>query len=549
MRHPTDYINDILSGKIPACEFVKLACKRHLDDLKKDWEYYFDEEAGMQPIEFFRQLRHYKGSFAGRPFEPLDWQKFCLYVFFGWKRKVDDFRRFNYALIEVPKKNGKTHFAAAGALYHLTMDGEASAEVYCTATKADQARLCLDAARNMVLATPSLEKYLKVFEHKITGEGGSIMKAIAAEHKRAHGINPSMGICDETGEWEDFSMFEDVLKTGAGARSQPIIWMITTAGANRSHPYYQYRKQAVDLLKGIQVQDSQFAIIYTLDEADDWKEKSSWIKANPSWGESVNAINFETEAKEAISRPSQEVGFKTRRLNIWVDAPSVWIPDSAWMKNNQGIVDPKDLKGVDCYGGLDLASTTDLSAFLLYWPSLKCCKAWFWIPETKVLSKKDIIDYYVWASEGYMNVFQKPSLDVDHITEDIFKLTEIYNIIRIAFDRKFASGVVQQLEDRGLDEILSPYTQTVDHMHAPIQELEAMIYEEEFNHEGHPVLRWNVSNVVMYIDSGGLMRPLKNKSHEKIDGVVALIMAIGESMSIEEPVPQITGNVRFLNDF
>jgi len=541
--NPKQYGLDILSGKIQVSEYARLSVAKHFNELKKDWDFYFDDEAGMHPVKFFSIMKHYKGEFYGRRFVPEPWQAWILYVFFGWKRG-DGRRRFKYMYIEVPRKNGKSTFMAGLAHYHLLKDNENAPEVYFAATKEKQARICLDEARNIGKVTPELASRLTIrkFDIEYPARFGK-MESLGGDSKKQDGLNVSLGVIDEFHEHKTLDMF-NVLKTAGGMRAQPMICMITTAGFHKEHPCYTYRKQCIDVVRGTREQDNLFSMIYGLDEEDDWKSEESWIKANPSW-RLLNQEEFRDEAQEAIQFPHAEVNFKTKRLNVWTNAETVWIKDEDWMKCDGPVRD--DLQTVPCYGGLDLASTKDINALVLNFPlpdGTRHFKCWFWIPEAKVQQKEDIVDYLVWKKQGYIRVIPGNAIDQDDLAKDIAAVLMQYNVLGVAYDRWGSEGVIQSIQKGGFPSgKLDPYKQTTLDMTMPTKELESALMLGKVNHEGNPVLRWMASNVVIYMDSSGGMKFDKSKSIDKIDGMVAMAMSVGEEMSGAAPV---TGNVRFL---
>ena len=546
MINPEQYGKDVLSGKIPACEYVRLSVAKHFEEAKRtDWDFHFDKDAGLHPIKFFAVMKHYKGEFYGKRFIPEPWQAWCLYVFFGWKRSNDK-RRFKYLYIEVPRKNGKSTFMAGLAHYHILKDSENGPEVYFAATKEKQARICLDEARNIGKVTPELNSRLTIrkFDIEYSDKFGK-MESLGGDSKKQDGLNVSLGVLDEFHEHQTLDML-NVLKTACGMRSQPIIAIITTAGFHKEYPCYTYRKQCIEVLRGMKEQDNLFSMIYGLDEEDDWKTEESWVKANPSWN-LLNQEEYRDEAKEAIQFPHAEVNFKTKRLNVWTNAETVWIKDEDWMKCAGSVKDEKDLKSIPCYGGLDLASTKDINALVLNFPlqdGTRHFKCWFWIPQAKVEQKEDIVDYWVWKKKGLIRVIPGNAIDQDELAKQIYEILDRYKVSALAYDRWGSDGVIQAIMKLGFpSDRLDPYRQTTLDMTVPTKELETAITLGKVNHEGNEVLRWMASNVVIYMDSSGGMKFDKSKSIDKIDGMVAMAMAVGEELSAP---PKPSGNIRFV---
>ena len=549
MIDPKKYGQDILDGKLDVCEYVKLSVARHFEDLKKDWGYYFDEEAGLRPIRFFYLLRLYEGKKAGQHFEPENWQAWVMYVVFGWKRKADNKRRFKYVYIEVPRKNGKTTFMGGISLYHLTKDDENSPHIYFVATKYSQALECLKDARGIANATPELRDRLDIYKTSleyIPKEG--TMEAVGYNPDKMDGLNPSLVVMDEFHAHPDDGMFVK-MKTAFGAREQGLVLIITTAGSNRQSVCYQYRRRCIEVLRGISEQDNLFTIIYTMDEDDQWKNESSWIKANPSWS-ILNQIEFNQEAEEAINFAHAETGFKNLRLNIWTDSELSWIKDDDWM-TCAGEEKEEELKGIACYAGADFAESKDLCSLVLNFPlsdGTRHVKSFFWIPEKKVREKEDHVDYWVWKKQGKIFVIDGDAINHSELAVQVMNILDNYNVQGMTYDKYgIGEAVIQVMIDRGFPvDKLHPMKQTTTEYQQPIRKLEEEISLKKINHEGHPVLRWCIQNVILFMDSFGGVKFNKSKVSEKIDGAVALAMSFAEEINTENTEPYKDYGVRFL---
>jgi len=537
MNIAEQYIQDVISGKIPACEYVKLAINRHLADLKRN-DLMFSEEKAMHAINFFSFLRHFKGLKAGERFELSPWQAFVIYNLFGWYRK-DGRRRYNYAYIEVAKKNGKSTFAAGIGLYMMLADGEIGAEVYSAATNYKQASIVFDTARNLVKKSEFLSKYLTVYRYNIHSEDMiSKFEALSSDSDRQDGLNPHCAIIDEYHAHKTDELINNV-KSGIVGRRNPLVFIITTAGFNKERPCYYERKVCIDILRGIKEQDNKFAIIYTLDEGDDWMEPSNWIKANPNLGISVDVEKIMEEYKSAKNNEREIVNFKTKNLNIWTSSSIAWIKDEDWVRCDKSPqYDPKSLLGKKCYGGLDLASHVDITALALLFQDgeINHLLCFFWVPEEKVIERGDYVDYQYWAAKNYIRKTKGKVIDIDALSHDILEICKLYDVQSIAIDpAKAYHGVVQNLVKNEIK--LSHFRQGFISMDAPTKEFEKMILGEQINHFGNPVLRWMCSNVELSQDPAGNIKVNKSKSIDKVDGIVASIMAIGEWMtfrSVEE---------------
>lgn len=543
------YINDVLSGRRICGKLERLAVERHLADLENadKLKIRFDEVAAMRCISFFSILKHSKGEFSGKRFELEPWQMFIVWVLFGWKR-LDGSRRFRYAYVEVARKNGKTTFAAALSLYMMVLDGEDGAEIYTAATKRDQAKICWTEARNMVGKSPALSNKIARFQSALTMESTlSKMEPLAADSDKLDGLNPHFAVVDEYHAHKT-DMLYNVLKSATGARRQPMIFTITTAGFDKTSPCFLMRRIYIDVLLGIKKQENTFVMIYSADEGDDWKDPKTWAKSNPNMGISISAEYLEEEFKSALNRGgSEEVNFKTKNLNQWVDAPTVWIQDEKVRKCSNGTTDA-DLVGQTCYAGLDLASHVDINALALYFPELKAVKMHYWIPEAKMEENADRVDYKTWAAEGRIFVTEGNVIDIDAQVEKITEIIRGVNCRNIAFDpAKAYHGTVQGLQKAGLNNILDEFNQSIKTMSEPTRELQRLVESAEVDLMDDPVLRWMFRNAVAVTDANDNIKLHKAKSMNKIDGLTAIINAIGGYMSGAKPEPYKDSDLKILN--
>lgn len=535
MNSAEQYISDVISGKILVCELTRMAVQRHVDDLETGVNrgLFFDKKAGEKAINFFKQagLKHTKGEFAKKSnplFIPEPWQCFILYMLFGWKN-ADESRRFNYAYVEVAKKNGKSTFAAGIAHYCFIADKEPGAEIYTAASNRDQAKIVFNEARNMVRNSPQLKKMVTVYEHSLFVDVTmSTFKPLSADQDSFEGKNPSCTIFDEYHVQKSNDLFDNI-KSAMASRRNPLLFIITTAGKNRTSPCYDYRQMVIEILKGIKNQDNIFGIIYTLDEGDQWDDAAVWAKSNPNLDVSVNRSFLENELKECKNRESAVINFKTKNLNIWTDSAKGWIADKAWMKC-AGDVTREAMRGKKCYGGLDLAASVDINALSLYFYEERKLLVWFWIPEDKVKQNEDRVDYRTWIDSGWIDVTEGAVIDIDAISGDILNVISQYDVQSIAIDPARAyHGVVQNLQKQDIQ--LSQFRQGFVSMDAPTKELERLVLSEDLDHGGNPVLRWMNSNVEIKMDPAGNIKIDKAKSSNKVDGMVSTVMAIGEYMT------------------
>ncbi len=533
------YCLDVVEGRIRAGKWVRLACRRHLEDLEKGpgRGLYFDEEAARHVIEFFGFLKHSKGEWAGQGFDLEPWQQFYLWCKYGWMKEGGG-RRFNTSHLEIARKNGKTTLAAGEALYLLFADGEMGAEVYSVATKKDQARICFEEAKRMVRASPFLSKYLGVFKHNIHCEAtAGKFEPLGRDYDSLDGLNVHAAVCDELHAWKYRDLYE-VIDTATGARTSPMISAITTAGTDRKGICYENRLYLQKVLEGVVRDDSWFGMIYTIDEGDDWEDETVWLKANPNLGVSCKLADLRRKARKARSTPAALNGFLTKHLNVWCQAESRWIGVDAWRACGEQPVDPEALKGRACYGGLDLATTTDIAAWVLVFPPESDDEPYwvlprFFVPADNIArrSRRDRVPYETWEREGFITATPGNVIDYAFILAQMERDAEQYDLKELAFDRWGAPPLYAAFEDLGFTAVR--FGQGYASMSPPAKELEKLILERRLAHGGNPVLAWMADNVVVSMDPAGNIKPDKKKSTEKIDGIVALIMALDRALRQE----------------
>ena len=526
------YIKQVLSGDKKVGNYVRLAVERHQNDLLTAPErgLFFDKKAAEKVFAFFSLVMHSPDKKKWVPFKCEDWQSFIIYVSFGWK-KANGFRRFNFNYTEIAKKNGKTTFAAVIATYLLFFDGEIHAEVYTAATVEKQARLCFDMTKSIINKSPALAPpRCDIITKNISVlSTASKMEPLGRDSDSIEGANPSGAIIDEYHIWKNNEVLDN-LRSGSVNRDQPYFFIITTAGKDKTLPCFNYRSLCIDILKGLKEQDDIFAMIFTLDEEDDWKDQDNWYKANPNYGISVKEDRMDAEFKSALNDPRQEVNFKTKNLNLWVDAPFTWIKDEKIKSCNHGTKD-EDLIGQTCYSGLDLGSHVDINALCLFFPDINghsVARFYFWIPEAKVKEKEDRVDYRQWIRDGHIRMTSGDVIDIDELTSDIEEILSEVNCLLLAFDpAKAFHGVIQNLQKAGLEDILKEFSQGIRTMSEPTKLVEKIVTSCEVDLMSNPVIRWMFSNVQIWTDGNDNIKADKGRSREKIDGVVSFINALG----------------------
>jgi phage terminase large subunit-like protein len=528
------YIDDVLSGTRPANRLELNAVKRHQSDLERD-DIYFEEQKAQRALDFFPFLKHSKGRWAGESFELQPWQAFVVASLTGWMRP-DGTRRFRTAYIEVPRKNGKSTLAAGIGLYLFFADNEAGAEVYTAATKRDQARITHSEATRMVKASPGLRKRIRTYKDNLhVLETASKFEPLGQDADTMDGLNVHGAIVDELHAHKTRAVW-DVLETATGSRSEPLILAITTAGFDKHSICREQHDYTEKLVDGVTQDDSFFGIVYTIDEDDDWRDERAWLKANPNLGVSVSIDDMETLASRADAIPSQLNSFLRLKLNVWTESETRWIKADTW-QGIEGEFTEDDLRGRQCYAGLDLASTTDVAALALVFPPEREDEPYrvinrYWIPRENMQRRveTDRVPYDVWVRDGWMTATEGNVIDYRYIMHEIDRLAQIYDIREVGFDRWGAPNLVQQLQDLGGDDWVVSIGQGYSSMSPASKEFEKLVLSGQLQHRGDPVLAWMIANTVVESDPAGNIKPSKSKSTEKIDGVVATIMAADRAL-------------------
>lgn len=535
-RAAMEYGREVMAGKIDVCKYTALAVERHFRDLKDGPKrgLFYCQKSAEHMLDFFGFLRHSKGEWAGRELILEPWQAFWLAVLFGWMG-ADGFRRFRTAYEEVPRKNGKSTKLAGVGLYLFFADGEGGAEVYTAATKRDQALITHREATRMVQKSPSLRARIGVTKNNLHHLAtASMFEPLGADADTADGLNVHGAIVDELHAHKHRDLW-DVLETATGSRTQSLLYAITTAGFNQYGICYELREYLTKILEGTIVDDTFWGVIYTADEGDDWQDEATWRKANPNYGISVKPEDIARLAKKAAEIPAAQNNFLTKRLNIWTQQETKWLDMDTWSASGSAF-DEKALEGRPCFGGLDLSTKIDLSSFALVFPPflkdpLWYCLSFFWVPEDNMMrrARKDRVPYDVWAKQGLIKATEGNVVDYEVIRNDIRALGDRFAVQDVGFDPWNATQIATQLSDDGFQMV--EMRQGPRTMGEPSKELEALILSKRFNHGGNAVLKWCASNVTIRTDANGNYMPDKGKSTERIDGVVAAVMAIGRAIN------------------
>lgn len=493
---------------------------------------HYDKAKADRAVKFIENLCHTKGKWAGKRFWLLPWQEQLIRDIFGIV-KPDGYRQFRTAFVEICKKVGKSELAAAVALYLLYADNEPSAEVYGAAADRQQASIVFDVARQMVDMSPALLKRSKLMTatKRIVNYGNSgYYQVLSAEVGGKHGFSVSGLVFDEIHTQPNRQLYDVLTKGSSDARQNPLHFIITTVGTDRHSIAYELHTKAVDILEGRRVDPTFYPVVYGLKDDEDWEDEANWYKVNPSLGYTVDIERLRDAYREAKQNPADEVTFKWLRLNMWVSSTVAWIPDAIFMKGNEEI-DLAALEGRDCYGGLDLSSTGDITALVLMFPPRDedekyILLPFFWVPEETIPQrvKAASVPYDIWERQGYLLSTEGNVIHYDFIEKFINDLAEKYHIVEIAVDRWNATQMIQNLEGDGFTMV--PFGQGFASMSGPTKDFYRLLMEGQIIHGGHPVLRWMAGNVVVDTDPAGNIKVTKAKSKEKIDGIVAAIMAL-----------------------
>ena len=534
------YIKDVTSGKEVVCKYTRLAVERQLADLERigdsDFPYYFDETAASRAVAFARMLRHVSGKWAGQLFDPEPDQVFMLAVLFGWLTTETKTRRFRRAYNEIARKNGKSFIASVIELIGLLLDGDSRAEIYSAATTRDQARIVFDVCKDMASRlrndSPLLANTIKIYAHAIINEktGGKIAP-LSSDAKTLDGHSAHIAVIDEYHEHPN-NLVLKVMETGMGARTQPLSFVITTAGFNIEGPCYRLRKTAIQILEGKKRDDTFFSIIFTLDEGDDWKDRKVWKKSNPHIGISPSWDFMEAEYTKAVNEGQEsEVQFLTKNLNIWTTSSATWIQDERWQSCGSA-VDWSSFDGARAWGGLDLGEVFDFTAFCLtFAPNSEgdpyTMKWWFWIPEetAKIFEARGHGSYSQWAAEGWITLTPGNVVDIEAVIDEIAEIGKQYKIQSVGLDPWGSKTNVLKFQEIGMPVV--EVRQGYRSMSPPMKDFERFVMQGQIEHGNNPVVRWMMGNVDVARDPAGNIKPDRSRKENKIDGVVAAIMSLG----------------------
>lgn len=532
MKQYYKYVNEVLEGKIKVGQLIYLACKRFKSDLGRS-DLFFDEKTVDRAIDFIGILKHFKGKSSNQHFNLEPWQQFVIANIVGWYWKENKTRRYTSSYIEVSRKQGKTALAAALCLYYLIADGEDGAEVDLAANSKEQAKIAFEFCSQFAKQLDNKGKLLGIYRDSITlNTNASKLRVFAADDSKLDGFNASFGLIDEYHSAKN-SKVRDVIKSSMGMRTNPHLCTITTAGFDKSLPCYQLRTTAVDILNEVKTDDSMFIAIYCLDEEDDWTKEENWIKCAPNLGITVTSKYLKEQVTSAQNNPSEEVGVKTKNLNIWCDSIDVWISDNYIYKASQSINLNNFTTEDICYIGIDLSATSDLTAvsYLIPKNDEYYYHTDYYLPQSCLQESPNKEMYKLWHKQGMLNLTSGNVVDYDYILKDILTNNKKVTIYKVGYDKWNATQFAIAATEQGLP--LEEYSQSIGNFNQPTKELERLILSGKVHIANNDITRWCFRNVSLKEDWNNNCKPVKASKNNKIDGVIAMIQALG--MFLEFP--------------
>lgn len=546
MKRAEQFIQKAINAPESVPKYVRLAIERHLNDLgNKDWGYYFSKEHASQAIDFIELNRYAEGELTGQPFVLLTWQAFIIYVTYGWRRKDNNGRRFVKAVIQVPRGNGKTELLSTIGNYGLLAEEERDPQIFWAATKKKQARIGFDRQKTMIERLRSehneVAEMVATSVHRIYERAGmGYVSYMGRDSNTEDGFSPYYALLDEMHAWKDNGIMH-VLESGMVKRRNPMTWVITTEGYERDGPWDDLEKNCKLMLEGVIPQEGLFAVLFQPDESDDWTSEETWLKVNPSLGQSVQVESFRNRFNEAKAQGGQsETDFKVKNLNYKVRGGAGWIKDAHWQACG-GAIDADSLNGRMCYGGVDLSSTMDFSSLCLMFPEQDGQHKflwWFWLPEERFYQRaRKFPVFHEWREKGYISVVPGNVIDYEYIRNVVKDACEDFEVSVIGCDPANAWQLIGNLQGDGVN--IEQYAMTWMNMSEPTKQFERFIANSEIMHGDNPVARWMIHNVVIKTDANGNVRPHKgasagNKNEGCIDGIIAAIIATGQYLTHKE---------------
>lgn len=518
------YANDVLSGKIVSCNYIKQACRRYLDFFDK---YEFRTDKVDRVINFISKLKHFTGKHNGKPFVLENWQYWLICAIFGFY-KEDGKRLVNSVYIEIARKNGKTALVAAIQLYMLIADGENGAEIDFLANNAKQANIAFSMCSNFLQSIDKKGKYFQRFRGSIRfDKTKSFIQVLSSEASGLDGFNSSCFCLDEVHEQKDSRLY-DVMVSSQGMRENPLGLLITTAGFNKFGFCYPYRRTCTEVISGHKENDTLFSAIFTLDEDDDWEDENVWEKANPNMGVTVQPDYIKRQINEAKINTALEIGVKTKNLNIWCDSQEVWLSNDLLLNSTQDLDFNQFDEDTVAYMGVDLASVSDLTALSIMIPfeGKYYFKTYYYLPESALYDNANSRQYQEWKKQGYLTITAGNVTDYDAVIKDILELSQRFLISKIAYDQYNSTQWAIDCTAQGLP--LEPYSQALWSFNKPTKEFERAIKMGKVVIDNNPITRWCFANIALKVDYNDNIKPVKGGTqNNKIDGSISMLEAFG----------------------
>nr|DAJ23560.1 MAG TPA: Large Terminase [Caudoviricetes sp.] len=521
----TQYANDVLTNKIVAGNLIKLACNRYLTFLQRD-DIEFRTDKVERCINFIQSIKHYKGEFVGQYFMLQEWQKWIIYNVFGLYYKGTNNRVTKNVYIEVSRKNGKSAFASAICLYGLIADGEAGAEIEFIANTRKQARISFDMAIKFARTIDIKGKYLQLYRDSIQfPKTDSFLQILSSDAGTNDGWNSHIFLADEAHSYKDSRMY-DVMKSSQGMRRNPLAVVITTAGFNKFSFCYQLRQTNIEILNNLKEDDTQFSAIYCLDDDDNWQDENVWMKSNPNLNVTVLTQYLKEQIRQAINTPSLEVSVRTKNLNQWLSTSEIWIQDCYILYSSQKLK-IEDFAGYNCYCGVDLSAVSDLTAvsFLIDTDDKYYFFNKYYLPESALSDNSNAELYKRWQRMGLLTITEGNCTDYDYITADLMRINKIIAINSIAYDTWNSTQWAIDATSKGLP--LQPFSQALGNFNRATKEFERLLLSNKVVIDDNEITRYCFNNVSLKFDHNDNTKPIKTVRQNKIDGVIAMLQALG----------------------
>ena len=521
------YATDVIDGKVVACKFVRQACERFLRDLEDErFEFRLDRVAHC--VRFIRMLKHFSGVANNKPFILEPWQLFIVANIVGWYWRGTGKRRFNEAYVSIARKNGKTALFAALMIYFLLADGEPSAEVLISANSREQAtNVDFQIIKGFIQKLDPKGKTVKAQRNKVkVAKTTNLMHVTASDASKLDGYNISACLVDEYHE-ADTDEVKEVLKTAMGNRRNPIQCVVTTRGFDMSKPCFALDQYAQDVLSGEKQDDALFAMIFTLDEDDDWKDPATWLKANPNLGVTVSYQYITGELTKALASTAKEIQFRTKYVNQWVESKTIWISDDR-INTHMETIDFERFKGLPCYVGIDLASVSDLTSVSFLWPieGKYYFKVLNYLPSDALATKENSVKYREFDLRGDLIIFPDSNVtDYDRILDDIKRINTITPVYLISYDQWNSTQMIIQATNFGFD--CKPFSQSLSSFNRPTKEFERAMLQDAVVMDRNECTRWAFRNVLIKTDAHENQQIIKATAMSKIDPAVSMMMALG----------------------